>query len=129
MLHSTLSAVKSALSGNTRNYTSLHELHMQGPQSGEKCNLDFADTSTSLHVLHGTFSAVKTASSGHSSTYTGLHELHRTFTVVKTAFSISPGIKQACTCFTAPHRRLKRLYQVFHAHTQACTSFTGPPRW
>ena len=39
-------------------------------------------------VGHNIDRRIKTGLSGHSSTHTGLHELHRTFTVMKTAFSI-----------------------------------------
>ena len=38
------------------------------------------------------------------------------------------SLKQACTCFTAPLRRLKWRCKVFPAHKHVCTSFTGLPQ-
>ena len=90
MLHSTSSAVKSALSGHSSTYTGLHELHRTSTVL-KTAFQTFPGTSASPHALNSTFSAVTKDLSGHSSTYTGLHEFHRTFTAVKTAFSIFLG--------------------------------------
>ena len=58
-----------------------------------------------------TSSEVEMALSGLSRTLTGLSQPHRAPTALKNALSIALALKQACTCFTAPPRRLQRRYQ------------------
>ena len=86
-----------------------------------------------------TSSMVNSALSGQSSTYTGLHELHRTFTVVKTAFSIFPdattnlqvlhstswAVKTALSGLSHTYTGLHELHRTFTVVKTAFSIFVG----